>query len=144
MTPRVIYTAGVFDLLHRGHLNMLWASKALGDVLVVGVLSSDGCAAYKGRLPVENLHERMMAVERLRFVDVVVRQGGTDPSDNLERFRPDVMTHGDDWDRLREGHETLVRLGVEWRLVPYTPDVSTTLLREAMATTGGNDGVPIE
>ena len=144
MTPRVIYTAGVFDLLHRGHVNMLWASKALGDVLVVGVVSDAGCFAYKHRRPVQNVQQRMRAVEALGFVDVVVLQHGTDPSENLVRFRPDAMTHGDDWERLREGHETLGRLGIAFRRLPYTPGVSTTLLREAMATTGGNDGVPIE
>lgn len=126
---RVVYTAGVFDLLHRGHLNLLWQSKRMGDVLVVGVVSDMGTNAYKGRLPVQNVAQRMRAVERLGFVDAVVLQRDTDPTPMLERFRPDVMTHGDDWPRLREGHETLERLGIEWALVPYTRGVSTTLLR---------------
>jgi rfaE bifunctional protein nucleotidyltransferase chain/domain len=127
---RVIYTAGVWDLLHRGHLNMLWNSKALGDVLVVGVVSDSGCQAYKGRRPVQNVQARMEAVKRLGFVDVVEIQHTTDPSENLFRFRPDVMTHGDDWDELLEGNDTLAELGIEFRLLPYTPGVSTTLLRE--------------
>jgi rfaE bifunctional protein nucleotidyltransferase chain/domain len=130
---RVIYTAGVFDLLHRGHLNMLWASKQLGDVLVVGVVSDAGARAYKGRLPIENSQQRIDAIAQLGFVDMVVLQQTTDPTPVLERVRPDAMTHGDDWQQLREGHETLVRMGVEWVLVPYTPDVSTTLLRAVLA-----------
>jgi rfaE bifunctional protein nucleotidyltransferase chain/domain len=130
---RVIYTAGVFDLLHRGHLNMLWASKQLGDVLVVGVVSDAGARAYKGRLPIENSQQRIDAIAQLGFVDMVVLQQTTDPTPVLDRVRPDVMTHGDDWQQLREGHETLVRMGVEWVLVPYTPDVSTTLLRAVLA-----------
>jgi cytidyltransferase-like protein len=128
--PRVIYTAGCFDLLHRGHVNLLWRSKQLGDVLVVGVVDGDGVKAYKGRFPVENFQLRKSRIERLAFVDVVVRQATTDPTENLERFQPDVMTHGDDWSRLREGHETLERLGVEFVTLPYTPGVSTTVLRE--------------
>jgi rfaE bifunctional protein nucleotidyltransferase chain/domain len=130
---RVIYTAGVWDLLHRGHLNMLWRSKELGDVLVVGVVSDAGTEAYKGRRPVQNVQQRMEAVRRLGFVDVVELQHGTDPSHNLIRFRPDVMTHGDDWDRLKEGHETIERLGIEFVTLPYTPDVSTSLLREKVS-----------
>jgi glycerol-3-phosphate cytidylyltransferase len=130
---RVCYTAGVWDLLHRGHLNILWASKALGDVLVVGVVSDAGTEAYKGRRPVQNVQQRMEAVRRLGFVDVVEIQHGTDPSHNLIRFRPDVMTHGDDWDRLKEGHETIERLGIEFVTLPYTPDVSTSLLREKVS-----------
>jgi rfaE bifunctional protein nucleotidyltransferase chain/domain len=128
---RVIYSAGVWDLLHRGHLNMLWQSKQLGDVLVVGVVSDAGTLAYKHRCPVQNSQARMRAIEQLAFVDAVVLQEGTDPTRMLERFRPDVMTHGDDWPELLEGHETLARLGVEWVLVPYTPGISTTILRGA-------------
>lgn len=128
--PRICYTAGVFDLLHVGHLNILWRSKALADVLVVGVVSDTGTEAYKGRRPVQNIHQRMDAVRRLRFVDVVEIQHTTDPTDNLERFRPDVMTHGSDWDRLLEGHDSLERLGIEFVTLPYTPDVSTTELRK--------------
>jgi glycerol-3-phosphate cytidylyltransferase len=128
--PSVIYTAGVWDLIHRGHLNILWASKALGDVLVVGVVSDAGTAAYKGRRPVQNVQQRMEAVARLGFVDVVEFQHTTDPSENLFRFRPDVMTHGDDWTELLEGNDTLADLGIEFRLLPYTEGVSTTLLRD--------------
>lgn len=127
--PRVCYTAGVFDLFHAGHLNLLWRSKQLCDVLVVGVVDGDGVYAYKGRFPVENWQLRKSRIERLAFVDVVVRQATTDPTENLERFQPDVMTHGDDWSRLREGHETLERLGVEFVTLPYTQGVSTTELR---------------
>lgn len=127
--PRVVFTAGVFDLLHRGHINLLWRSKQLGDVLVVGVVSGGGVKAYKGHLPIQTVDVRMRQVAALGFVDVVEFQATTDPTPLLERFRPDVMTHGDDWDRLREGHETLERLGIEWILIPYTPDVSSTVLR---------------
>lgn len=129
--PRVIFVPGVFDLLHRGHLNLLHRARAFGDVLVVGVVSDPGVLAYKGRAPVQNLQLRMQNIGRLSFVDVVERQESTDPTPLLERFRPDVLVHGDDWSRLREGHETLARLGVEFVTLPYTPEVSTTALRAA-------------
>jgi len=127
---RVIYTAGVWDLLHRGHLNILWESKRLGDVLVVGVVSDAGCLAYKGFAPVQNSQLRIRNVRELGFVDVVELQATTDPTPLLERYRPDVMTHGDDWEELREGQDTINRLGIEWRLIPYTPGISSTVLRE--------------
>lgn len=130
---RVVYTAGVWDLLHRGHLNMLWASKQEGDVLVVGVVSDAGCRAYKGRAPVENVQLRARKVRALRFVDVVEIQPTTDPTPLLERYRPDVMTHGSDWEQLLEGADTLERLGVEWKILPYTPGVSSRDLRKARA-----------
>lgn len=130
--PTIVMTSGVFSMLHRGHLNILWASKQLGDILVVGVISDRGTAAYKADFPVDSLQQRMAALLRLGFVDVVVAQETTDPSPLVERFMPNIFTHGDDWNELRQGQETLERLGVEWRLLPYTPDISTTLLRERL------------
>jgi cytidyltransferase-like protein len=128
---RRVYTAGVFDILHGGHLNLLWQSKQLGDVLIVGVVSDGGCHAYKGIYPHQVLSARMAAIRQIPWVDVVVPQAGTDPSENLRRFLPQVMTHANDWTRLREGHETLEELGIEWHLVEYTKGVSSTILREA-------------
>lgn len=133
-TPTVVYTAGVFDLLHRGHFNFLWRTKALGDILVVGVVTDSGCEEYKGVRPAIHEQARKKAIERIPWIDVVEYQSGTDPSDNLRRFRPDIMTHADDWDRLREGHETLEELGIEWVLLPYTDGVSSTQLREQRRT----------
>lgn len=130
--PRVIYCPGVWDLLHRGHLNMLWASKSRGDILVVGVVWDSGVFAYKGIYPVENLQQRMRRVRQLGFVDVVIDQRTTDPTSNLERFRPDALVHAG-WDRLREGHDSLERLGVEFVNLPYTEGVSSTELRRQEA-----------
>jgi glycerol-3-phosphate cytidylyltransferase len=127
--PTVVYTAGVWDLFHRGHLNLLWQSRQLGDVLVVGVVTDRGVVAYKDREPVDNLWERMGKIEDLPWVDMVMEQEGTDPSDNLRRILPDVFTHGSDWERLKEGHETLEELGIEYVSIPYTPGISTTILR---------------
>lgn len=111
---------------------MLWESKQLGDVLIVGVVSDGGVAAYKGHTPVEPWSLRERNVRQLGFVDGVVFQPTTDPSCILSRLRPDKMTHGDDWERLREGHETLSDYGVEFVLLPYTPHISSTQLREAL------------
>lgn len=129
--PRVVMASGVFDLLHVGHINLLWRAKQLGDVLVVGVVSDHGTRDYKGRYAAEGERVRMRAVLDLGFVDVVAEQAGTDPSALLERFRPDVLVHGDDWSELLQGQATVERLGIEWKLLPYTPDVSTTALRSA-------------
>lgn len=131
--PRLIMTSGVFDLLHRGHINLLWRAKQLGGVLVVGVVSDSGCKEYKGHTPDQNVQLRMQNVSRLGFVDVVEFQTTTDPSPLLRRFLPDVFCHGDDWARLLRGQETLEQLGVEFMLLPYTPGISTTQLRAVSA-----------
>ena len=129
---RVVMTSGVFDLLHRGHINLLWRSRLLGDVLIVGVVSDAGTNAYKNRFPVENQQLRMERVGRLSFVDVVAAQATTDPTPLLRRFRPDVFTHGDDWERLLQGQDTIEALGILYVSLPYTPGVSSTGLRRAI------------
>jgi cytidyltransferase-like protein len=138
---RIIYTAGVWDMLHRGHLNILWESKKLGDILVVGVVSDCGCMAYKNIMPTQNSQYRTRQIRSLGFVDVVEIQATTDPTPLLERYRPDVMTHGDDWTELREGQETIRRLGIDWRLIPYTPGISSTELRKRMRKAQVNEEV---
>lgn len=132
-TPRVVLTSGVFDLMHRGHLNLLYRARQLGDLLVVGVVSDAGVRAYKGRMPAENVQLRMQNIERSGIANVVLFQPTTDPSPLLERMRPDVFVHGDDWSRLLEGNETLERLGIEFVTLPYTPGISTTMLRAVSA-----------
>jgi bifunctional ADP-heptose synthase (sugar kinase/adenylyltransferase) len=110
----------------------------LGDILVVGVVSDGGTHAYKGVWPTDNVQLRCQNVSRLGFVDVVMTQHGTDPTANLERVRPNIMTHADDWTELKKGHETLERLGIEWVLIPYTEGVSSTELRAEQRS--GTDG----
>lgn len=122
---RVIYTAGVFDLFHAGHLALLEASKAgagIGGRLVVGVLTDDGAAAYKPR-PIHHEHDRLALIRSLECVDAAFLQPGTDPSPVLRALvalgvRPAAMTHGSDWSELREGMATLQELGVEYVTIP--------------------------
>lgn len=127
---RIVYTAGVWDLLHLGHLRFLAASRALGDYLIVGVVSDDGAEAYKRR-PIQDQDTRLAILRSMRCVDEAVLQETTDPSPVLRRLaadgrRPAMMTHGDDWPRLLIGHETLAELGIEWRLLPYGGGSGTT------------------
>jgi cytidyltransferase-like protein len=133
---RVIYAPGCWDCLHEGHRNLLRRSKALGDFLIVGVVSDVGAAAYKRR-PVQSQETRRGNVADLSYVDIAVFQPGTDPTPTLEMLfelglRPDVLTHGSDWTELRAGNETLGRLGIEYVTIPYTLGVSTTETIERM------------
>jgi glycerol-3-phosphate cytidylyltransferase len=138
---RVIYHAGVWDLFHAGHLDILERSKALGDLLVVGVVSDEGAAAYKDRAPVVSQDERLRIVSALRCVDAAYLQPGTDPTPVLELLAaqgdcPRAMVHGDDWRALREGQGTLDRLGIELVLLPYGPGRGTTGLIERIREAG--------
>lgn len=135
----IVYAPGCFDILHSGHRNLLRRSKELSDggMLIVGVVSDDGAALYKRR-PVQSQDERLGNVADLRYVDRAIIQEATDPTPVLEMLdaeglRPKYLTHGSDWSKLLAGNETLDRLGIRLVILPYTPGISTSLLREAMA-----------
>ena len=132
---RIIYTAGVFDLFHPGHVEILQESANLGDVLYVGVVSDAGTEAYKNRQPQFNERERIEIVRSMRCVDRVFLQPGTDPSPVLRHLAavgqtPSLFTHGDDWTELLEGADTLRELGIEFRTIPRTRGRCTSRLVE--------------
>ena len=88
----VVYTYVVADLLHVGHLRCLQQAKALGDYLIVGVLTDEATAAYK-RTPIIPFEERMELVASIWCVDKVVKQNSLDPTENIISLHPDIATH---------------------------------------------------
>lgn len=129
---KIVYTAGVFDLLHYGHRHILRESREIGDRLIVGVVAD---ASYKGVVPVWGLERRLSEIAGLPEVDLTLVQKSTDPTAVLLQLdwmglRPYAMTHGGDWDRLKEGHETLETLNIQWVQIPMVPDISSTAIRE--------------
>jgi len=89
---RIVYTYVVADLLHLGHLRCLQQAKRLGNYLIVGVLTDEATMAYK-RMPIIPFEERIVLVANIRCVDEVVRQNSLDPTDNIMRIKPDIVTH---------------------------------------------------
>ena len=93
-----ILTYGTFDLLHRGHINLLKRAKAMGDFLIVG-LSTDEFNNLKNKHSFYSYEERKLVLEAIRYVDLVI------PEDNWEQKVNDITEHdvdvfvmGDDWD----------------------------------------------
>lgn len=96
----VVFTNGVFDVLHTGHLSLLLEAKSMGDVLVVG-LNSDASARRLGKgpdRPINTLSDRAALVGALKPVDFVVPFDEDTPIETLERLRPDVHVKGGDYD----------------------------------------------
>jgi rfaE bifunctional protein nucleotidyltransferase chain/domain len=95
----VVFTNGVFDLMHRGHTTYLAAARALGDVLVVGV-NSDASARRQGKGPGRPIIEEFDRVEllaALEAVDVVCLFDDDTPSTLVEALLPDVLVKGGDY-----------------------------------------------
>jgi len=125
MGNKVVYAFVVGDLLHIGHLRALQQAKALGDYLIVGVLTDKAVEAYK-RKPIIPFLERIEMVENLRCVDYVVEQDDVDPTENLKILNPDIVVHGDDWDENFLGAEYMRSIGKEAVRTKYYPYQSTT------------------
>ena len=88
---RVVFTNGVFDVLHAGHVQYLAWARAQGDALVVGLNSDASVRALKGeRRPIVPFADRAMVLCALRSVDVVAEFGEATPEKLLEAIRPDV------------------------------------------------------
>jgi D-beta-D-heptose 7-phosphate kinase/D-beta-D-heptose 1-phosphate adenosyltransferase len=125
---RVVFTNGVFDLLHNGHLRYLQQSRELGDTLVVGVNSDRSVRAIKGpSRPVTPELERAEMLAALSCVDIVVLFDEDTPSALIARLRPDVLVKGADWaGREIPGQDIVEKGGGRIVLAPFESGYSTT------------------
>jgi D-beta-D-heptose 7-phosphate kinase/D-beta-D-heptose 1-phosphate adenosyltransferase len=95
---RVVFTNGVFDLLHPGHIRYLSAARALGDALIVGINSDRSVRANKGpSRPITPEFERAELIASLRSVDAVTVFDEETPHALIEAVQPDVLVKGADW-----------------------------------------------
>jgi rfaE bifunctional protein nucleotidyltransferase chain/domain len=97
---KVVFTNGVFDILHAGHVMYLEAARALGDVLVVGMNADDSVRRIKGpERPVNQESDRAHVLAGLRCVDHVVIFHDDTPQSLIETLLPDVLVKGGDYTR---------------------------------------------
>ena len=95
---RVVFTNGVFDLLHPGHVRYLRDARALGDLLIIGVNSDRSVRAIKGPdRPIHDERERAEVLCALACVDGVVVFDDDTPFVVIQRIQPDVLVKGADW-----------------------------------------------
>jgi len=125
----VVFTNGVFDVLHRGHVSLLARARAEGDHLLVGVnsdASARGLGKGKGR-PVNGERDRAIVVAALESVDVVVVFGEDTPLALVEALQPDVLAKGAEYNvEDIVGADTVVQRGGRVVRVPLEPGFSTT------------------
>jgi D-beta-D-heptose 7-phosphate kinase/D-beta-D-heptose 1-phosphate adenosyltransferase len=129
---RVVFTNGCFDLLHAGHVALLEAARAQGDVLLVGLNSDRSVSALKGPgRPVLPMAERREALLALEAVDAVVIYDEPTPLEAIRRLLPDVLVKGADWEEQRiVGRDEVLAAGGRVVRVPLVPGRSTSLFLE--------------
>ena len=92
---RTVYLCFSTDIIHGGHISIIKKAQRLGR-LIIGVLSDEAVASYK-RMPLVPAAERRVMFENIAGVWKVVEQNSLSYRENLEKYRPDVVVHGDDW-----------------------------------------------
>lgn len=129
---RVVFTNGVFDILHAGHVTYLEAARRLGDVLVVGLNADDSVRRLKGpSRPVNPQHDRATVLAALRCVDHVVFFHDDTPLRVIEDILPDVLVKGGDYTRdTVVGADVVEAHGGRVEIVPLLEGRSTTSIIE--------------
>lgn len=128
------YTAGVFDLFHIGHLNLLKNAKGLCDYLIVGV-TTDDLVVYKGKHALIPFEDRIEIVRSIKYVDAAVPQYDMDKVTMCKKLKAKRLFVGDDWygtEKWNEYENELREYGVEVIYFPYTKGVSSTLINQAL------------
>ena len=95
---KVIFTNGCFDVLHRGHIELLNFSRRLGDKLVIGLNSDSSVKRLKGNSrPINSQDDRKAILESLRCVDEVIIFEEDTPLDLIKSICPDIIVKGGDY-----------------------------------------------
>ena len=127
---KVVFTNGVFDLLHPGHIRYLRDARRLGDALIVGLNSDRSVRANKGpERPITPEAERAEILGALDCVDAVAIFEEDTPADIIRRIQPDVLVKGADWgpDNII-GRDTVEARGGRVVRMDLSPGFSTTEL----------------
>jgi len=131
---RIVITNGCFDILHRGHLQILTDSAAAGDILVVGLNTDASVRKLKGEnRPVNEESFRALMMASIQIVDAVTLFEEDTPLQLIRVLEPDVIVKGGDYtiDQI-VGGEDVLRRGGEIKIVPIVKGYSTSALIEAI------------
>ncbi|MBA1190728.1 MULTISPECIES: glycerol-3-phosphate cytidylyltransferase [Pseudomonas] len=125
---KTVITYGTFDILHRGHINLLKRARALGDRLIVG-LSSDEFNSGKHKSSLLNYENRKVVLESIRYVDFVFPEENWEQKfTDIKNYEAQVFVMGDDW----EGKFDFLKDLCEVVYLPRTAAISTTEIKTSL------------
>ena len=130
MKYKIGYTTGVFDLLHVGHIKFLEKAKCHCECLIVGICSDKLTAKLKGKATIYSEQERIAILSSIKFVDYVFIKDSVDKIKDWEKYKFNVVFHGEK-EAMYRNHEVinrnlLVPLGVEFVYFDRQLEISTT------------------
>ena len=126
----IVFTNGCFDIIHRGHIELLSAAKKKGDRLVVGLNGDQSVKRLKGNdRPLQSVEDRAMILDAIKSVDMVVSFEEDTPAEIILHFLPDILVKGGDYttDTI-VGADTVIANGGTVETIPLIPKKSTTAL----------------
>ena len=95
---KLVFTNGCFDIIHRGHIELLKYAKSCGDRLVVGLNSDNSVKSLKGEArPIQSQDDRKAILEAIRWVDEVVIFNEMTPINLIKSLTPDIIVKGGDY-----------------------------------------------
>ncbi len=129
---KIVFTNGVFDILHRGHVEYLNEARNLGDILIVGLNSDSSVKSIKGEnRPVVNENDRACVLSNLKPVDFVVIFDEDNPYELIKKILPDVLVKGGDWKKSDIiGADIVEKSGGKVLSIKYLDNYSTTSIIE--------------
>ncbi len=128
------YTAGVYDLFHIGHLNLLKNAKGMCDKLIVGV-TVDELVTYKGKHAMIPFADRIEIIRSIKYVDAAVPQYDMDKLSMCKKLKAEILFVGDDWyntDKWNDYEREFAKAGIRIVYFPYTKGVSSTQITKAL------------
>lgn len=129
---KIVFTNGCFDILHRGHVDYLMKSAALGDYLIVGLNTDNSVRGNKGsKRPINDEQSRALLLASLRFVDAVIFFDSQTPAGLIAEIIPDVLVKGADYKPEEiAGYDTVVSNGGKVLTIDLLPGYSTSLIEK--------------
>jgi len=125
---KIIFTNGCFDLVHRGHVEVLANTADLGDRLIIGINSDSSIKDLKGEnRPIIDETSRAILLASFQFVDAVILFSEETPFNLISEIIPDILAKGGDY-KINEiaGHEVVQKNGGEVIIIPLTEGFSST------------------
>lgn len=125
---KVVFTNGVFDILHRGHIEYLNNAKKLGDILVIGVNSDESVRKIKGeKRPIVNQDDRTFLLANINCVDYVCIFNEETPFNLIKEIIPDILVKGADWSKDNiVGKDIVEKYGGIVTTIEFIPQHSTS------------------
>ena len=124
----IVFTNGCFDLLHKGHIDLLNKASTYGDILIVGLNSDNSVKTLKGQdRPIENEIIRSKKLLEISNVDFVIIFNSETPKNLIIKIMPDVLVKGGDYNKDDiVGSNEVISSGGKVKIVPLTKGFSTT------------------